>query len=421
MAGESEYHPRDEKEVAAIFAEVREQGGKVLPAGTGTKLAWLRPFFGSVPGGLVVVRSGLLSQITDLDPANLTVSVQAGMSLLHLQETLASHGQWLPMESPWGDGATVGGIVSAGLAGPASLGYGLPRDLVLGVRAVLPNGRAVRFGGKTVKNVAGYDVSKLFVGSFGSLGILVEITFRLRPLPPGERTVLVGGLGYSELDEAIGELLRSPQPIVALEVLNQPALRRLGWPFPSAEGGCGIAVRIDGAAPVLSAAVDKLRKVLSASVPDRALDVLDEPSSRQFWQRFRERLYGDWAEPCAVLRIRCRVRDVVEVVQRLSGAPEAAVWLGAGTGHGFLRVERGYLSRGIVEYLEGLRGSLTERETRLDLFSVPAEDFPKLMDSKCLFWQLHPKAQERAGRLKRIFDPEGLLVPFLAFGGTDGN
>src|SRR5207244_12472196 len=115
------------------------------------------------------------------------------VTLVDFQKHLAQSGQWLPIDPPDDGRATLGGVIASGLSGPQTLGFGLPRSFVIGMRAVLGDGRQIKAGGNVVKNVAGYDLCKLFTGSYGTLGFVTELTFKLRPLPEETRTVVACG------------------------------------------------------------------------------------------------------------------------------------------------------------------------------------------------------------------------------------
>src|SRR3979490_2243374 len=127
------------------------------------------------------------------EPADLVGTAEAGWALSALQKQLGSAGQWLPIDPPDDGRATLGGVVATGLRGPHSFSFGSPRSYVIGMRVVLADGRAIKAGGSVVKNVAGYDLCKLFTGSYGTLGLITEITFKLRPLPAETRTVVASG------------------------------------------------------------------------------------------------------------------------------------------------------------------------------------------------------------------------------------
>jgi len=186
----------------------------LVPRGNGTQ-----PDFGNVDAGpAVLLRSTRLADVVEHDPANQVVAAGAGMTLGALQDLLADNGQWLPVRPPGGAEHTLGGIAALGACGRERLRYGAPRDLLLGLKFVSGTGRLISAGGRVVKNVAGYDVTRLLVGSAGTLGLLTELTFRVLSLP--ERCVALRAAGTLEgCAAAAGELLRSkldPALIVAV-------------------------------------------------------------------------------------------------------------------------------------------------------------------------------------------------------------
>jgi FAD/FMN-containing dehydrogenase len=144
----------------------------------------------------------------EYDPPNQTVTVEAGMSLAELQEALKANRQWMPIRPFLGNDTTVGSVVALGAHGPERLRYGAPRDLLLGLRFITGTGRLVSTGGKVVKNVAGYDLGRLLVGSAGTLGFLTELTLRVSSIPESCRAVRACG-SLEKIASAAGELLRS--------------------------------------------------------------------------------------------------------------------------------------------------------------------------------------------------------------------
>ena len=179
--------PASIREISDVLIYAAEKGLSVVPAGSGTKLG-----IGNPPEKVDLVVSTLrLNEVLEYEPGDLTATVQSGVRLADLQTKLAENGQCLPLDPPYLSQATLGGIVAANSSGPSSLCYGTSRNRVLGLKVVQPKGSVVKCGGKVVKNVAGYDLNKLYIGSFGTLGIITEISFKLNPLPEVERTVLI--------------------------------------------------------------------------------------------------------------------------------------------------------------------------------------------------------------------------------------
>lgn len=187
--------PADAEQIAALLTAAAAAGAGVIPRGGGA-----HQHLGTPPSRAdLVVETTRLTGITDYTPADYVVAVRAGTPFRELQQALAANGQWLPLDPPGADTATIGGLVAANRNGPRRLLWGSIRDLVIGIRVALPTGEVIKAGGKVVKNVAGYDLAKLFIGSRGSLGIVVEATFKLRPLPEAESFVQAQ---FESLDEA---------------------------------------------------------------------------------------------------------------------------------------------------------------------------------------------------------------------------
>lgn len=172
-------YPANAREVSEAVRLAADNGWTVAAVGGGTQLD-----YGDVPGPLAVaLHTRRLDRMVEYSPSDMVVTVQSGMRLVDLQRRLAEHGQMLAVDPVCDDGATVGGVVATGVSGPGRVLYGTLRDMLIGAQIVLADGGMVRAGGKVVKNVAGYDLSKLFIGSFGTLGVLTECTFKLKPLP----------------------------------------------------------------------------------------------------------------------------------------------------------------------------------------------------------------------------------------------
>ncbi len=405
--------PGDEGTLAKFVENYAGDQRKILASGSASKLAW-----GAVPdvSELTVVRLTGLNKITDHDPANLTVSVEAGVPYRILQQTLAEHGQWLPLDSPWSEEATLGGIVAAAASGPRRYGYGAPRDLVLGVRLVLPDGSAVHFGGKTVKNVAGYDVTKLLVGSFGTLAFLTEITFRLRPLPSEERSLLVSFDDPDSLDRAVETVLRSPDPVVAVEAVGPRGADLLDSRGVSvAAGAYLLAFRLEGTGPVLEVAAQRLASGLGGSSTGAGPTVLEASDSATFWSNYERAFYRDWQRAGAVLKVRGPVRNAVKLLAVLESVGAGHVWVGAGTGVGFLRVESDDVD--LVSLLGEVRSALRPLQARADLLVAQPSAARLVCDAGIPLWEIPNSLLAKMREVKRIFDPADLLAPGRFVGG----
>ncbi len=187
--------PRSAEQIAAALRICAEAEANVVPWGGGTAMA-----IGNPPLRLDLVISTIrMNRLIEHDHANLTVTAQSGITLNALQTSLRPQKQFVPFDPPFPERSTVGGIVAANLNGPKRSSYGSVRDLVIGMKVVLGTGEQIKAGGKVVKNVAGYDLCKLFTGSLGSLGILTELTLRVAPVPERSAT----GIALGTLAQAV--------------------------------------------------------------------------------------------------------------------------------------------------------------------------------------------------------------------------
>ena len=171
--------PTSVQEIQEVLQFAVEHNVSIMPAGAGTKLG-----IGNSPQKVdIVLATTRLNSVVEYEPADLTVTVESGIRLKDLQTELAKHRQYLALNPPYADRCTIGGIVSTNASGSFRLRHGTARNQVLGLRVVQADGTVVKSGGKVVKNVAGYDLNKLYIGAFGTLGILTEVTLKLSPIP----------------------------------------------------------------------------------------------------------------------------------------------------------------------------------------------------------------------------------------------
>src|SRR5205814_2314689 len=159
-----------------------------------------------------------LNRLLEHKAEDMTATVQAGMSLADLQKELARRGQWLPIDPPNPERLSIGALLATNASGPRRFGFGTVRDYLIGMTAVLADGRVIHAGGKVVKNVAGYDLMKLFVGSRGSLGVIVEATFKVLPRPETEHFVEVNCDSAGHADQLLEAVLSSELAPVVLDL-----------------------------------------------------------------------------------------------------------------------------------------------------------------------------------------------------------
>ncbi len=241
--------PRNTQEVSEVVKFANREDLAIVPWGSGSKMS-----MGNPPERLdLVICTSRMNHMLDVDTSNLTITVEAGVKFRDIQARLAteedrcylpledlatvagevlcsdrSHsGCFLPIDPSCSNTATIGGVVATNSAGPRRLLYNLPRDMILGVRVVAPNGEIAGAGGKTVKNVSGYDISKLMVGAMGSLGILCEMTFKLLPLPEKMETLLLSFDSFSDASDLANRIFETSLLPAAVEVMNSTSFTNL--------------------------------------------------------------------------------------------------------------------------------------------------------------------------------------------------
>ena len=208
---------------AAAIGIGREHGLAMIPVGNGTTLQ-----VGWPPRGFdVALSTRRMHRLIDHNAADMTITLQAGVTLAALDTMLARAEQWLPLDPPRPDTMTVGGLIAADRNGPQRLAYGRVRDYLIGVQVVMADGSIVRGGGRVVKNVAGYDLPKLLIGSYGTLGVIAEATFKVRPRPAERRTYVSPAASLAEAAQRALQLLDGPG-VTFVEVVNAAAARSCG-------------------------------------------------------------------------------------------------------------------------------------------------------------------------------------------------
>ena len=215
--------PVDRLQLAEVLQWASSEGVGILPRGGGTR-TWL----GNVPRKAdVVLDLGAFNRVLDYQPADMTATVEAGVNLASLQEHLAPGGEFVPLETAQASRSTVGGILSVGAGGPLSYAYGLPREWLIGIGVISAQGVSTKAGGKVVKNVTGYDLNKLYTGSLGTLGVIVEASFKLLPNNPHSGMLLASFPSLAASISAGRKLLQSPAAPMGCHSVTSGVSRRL--------------------------------------------------------------------------------------------------------------------------------------------------------------------------------------------------
>ncbi|GLZ04338.1 glycolate oxidase [Actinomadura sp. NBRC 104412] len=230
--------PATVAEAAEVMRVAAEHDLAVVPRGAETRLDW-----GTPPHRCdLLLDTARLDRVVEHAAGDLVVTVEAGLGTDRLAEVLAEKGQRLALDAPL-PGSTVGGTIATAAAGPLRLRYGSPRDLVIGLTVVRADGRVARSGGKVVKNVAGYDLGRLFSGSYGTLGLIVEATFRLHPVPAARAYLTCAVPDGTRAHEVVQAVLHSPAAPSAVECAARDGALTLGVLLEGVDAG--VAARIE--------------------------------------------------------------------------------------------------------------------------------------------------------------------------------
>jgi glycolate oxidase FAD binding subunit len=303
---EAAVFPGSVEEVRAVVEVAGAAGTPIVPWGGGTAAGVGTP---ARRAGLMV---GLarLARLIEHEPGDLTATVEAGMTVAALQSALRARGQWLSLDPAEPERATIGGVIAANASGPRRHLYGTARDLLIGVTVVTGEGVIVRGGGKVVKNVAGYDLPKLFAGSFGTLGILVEVTLKLRPAPDAERLVSVGFDRLKDAGAAARAVMASDLIPSALDLLDAEAARPLGLAAAPA-----LAVGFDGLLEQVEWQCAELAR-LTAPLGGHRVETL----SPDTWSRLATAARSAFDAPAAVMKLAVLPAAVAETMEQGANA-----------------------------------------------------------------------------------------------------
>jgi glycolate oxidase FAD binding subunit len=410
--------PGTQDEVSKVLAACAGENAAVIAWGGGTAMG-----LGNRPRRAdVVILLDRLDRIVEFDAANLCVTVEAGAKLAALQAALAQKKEILPLDPPADAKVTAGGLVATNLSGPSRLLYGTARDWVLGMRVALPDGERVHCGGKVIKNVSGYDMNKLFIGSLGTLGIITEVTFKLLPLPATRAGVV--GL-FPDLAQATGVVRKTLESVLlpeALELLGPEAVTllapRLG--LEAQPGAYGLAVALAGSRET----VERQVQDFSSLFRDAGGRVTPLPDGRTVpaWDAIRN-VFGFLPVPpsaralCKIAVPISRTADLFATagaVGRRHGLP-GAVTAHAGSGvvwACYLVGPKAPPEEVLADALEGLR-----REAETAEGSLVVQEAPASIKVRVDAWGKPRDGFDVMKRLKAEFDPRGVCNPGRFLGG----
>ncbi|MEG4347039.1 FAD-binding oxidoreductase [Microcoleus sp. A003_D6] len=412
-------YPNTQEELAAVIAWVRQNRCAVLPCGSGSKLDWgglvkldsdppqppltrgeqdvvkvglFKGDLGGSPdaGGIVAVSTGRLNRLVEHAVGDLTVTAEAGMKFADLQEILAASGQFLPIDPAYPQEATLGGIIATADAGSLRHRYRGVRDLLLGITFVRSDGKIAVAGGRVVKNVAGYDLMKLFTGAYGTLGIISQVTFRVYPLPESSGTVVLTG-ETNALSQTAQILLSSALTPSAIDLLSPELVAKLGL-----GKGTGLIVRFQSIAESVKQQSARLLEV-GEKLGLQGTNC-GENDEHQLWQRLPETMWNSGTKSAIICKIGIRPSEAVKAINEL---PVQDALIHAGSGLGVLRFETA-----TAQTLLQVRRGCEAKGGFLTVLAAPT-DIKQQLD----VWGYTGSAIDLMRRIKQQFDPENLLSP----------
>jgi len=378
--------PFSENDLIEVVQLAHQNRWTIIPSGNGSKLNW----GGVVKNPQIILSTQNLNKIVEHAVLDFTVTVEAGLKLIDLQRELAKFGQFLPIDPAYLDQATLGGILSTADTGSYRNGYGSIRDLVLGVSWITSAGKVAKAGGKVVKNVAGYDLMKLFTGSYGTLGIISQITFRIYPLPQDSTTLVITG-NFEQIIKLTKIISHSNLTPTMADLLSQNLLKRIDL-----KGNIALALRWQTITESIGVQIEQVKDSAQKLACYSIIYTQNEEAG--FWQelkasiRHREK---DFSILCKVGMQPSKISDFLLLIKELPVL--AQIHLASGLG--YLKLDR-------VVLLPQLRGYLEEAKGFLIVLEAP-------LSSKTTFepWGFQRNVLDMMIQVKKEFDPLDILSP----------
>jgi glycolate oxidase FAD binding subunit len=378
--------PQTQEDLAAVVAIASQNKWTILPCGNTTKLDW----------GNLVKHSELLLSTQNLNRliehaiADLTVTVEAGMTFANLQAILAQKGQFIALDPAYPETATIGGIIATADTGSRRQRDRGVRDMLLGITFVRHDGKIAKAGGKVVKNVAGYDLMKLLTGSYGTLGIITQVTFRVYPLPAASQTVLLTGK-TDALNQVTKSLLSSTLTSISLDLVSSPLIEKIGIGKEM-----GLLVRFQS----IPESVKEQAKRLLEMGQNLGLsgNTYTDTDDTNLWQQLKQQIWSIESSSPILCKIGMLPSEAVNTLNQLQ---QETVLIHGGVGLGVLRLETS-----TPEKLLEIRRWCEAKGGFLTILKAPIE-----LKEKIEVWGYNGNSLDLMRRLKQQFDPQNLLSP----------
>lgn len=392
-------YPSIAEELKSVITRAYNNGWGVLPCGSGTKLGW-----GGVSKGVdLVVSTERLNRVVEHAVGDLTVTVEAGVKFADLQEILLKTGQFLPLEPAYPQEATIGGIVATADSGSWRQRYGGVRDMLLGISFVRSDGQIAKAGGRVVKNVAGYDLMKLFTGSYGTLGILTEVTLRVYPVQEAAATVVLTG-EKDAIASATKTLLASALTPTAVDLLSTKLVTQLGL-----GQGIGLMVRFQSVTDSVKEQSSRLLEVGQQLGLQGTL--YTDANEANLWQSLQEQIWRAPHQPAITCKIGVLPTAAVTTLTQLDTLTSSTGlgFIHAGSGLGRLRLDSAAVT---PETILEMRRHCQAQSGFLTLLEAPIS-----LKQQLDVWGCNGSALNIMSQIKQQFDPKNLLSPYRFVGG----
>ncbi len=394
--------PGSVAQVQRVMESAAARGVAVVPAGFGAHLGLgapsRRPF--------LALSLASLNALVDHQPANMTLTAEAGADLHGLQAAVAVAGQWLPVEPPLPDRTSVGGLISADLSGPSRFSQGTVRDLLIGITVVRADGSLAKSGGRVVKNVAGYDLGKLYCGALGTLGVIVEATFKLRTLPEARAVVRIARGDMAGAERLLDRVLTAPL---------EPSFIELVARLPASVPGCVVMVGLAGAKEDVADQAATLSSLVGGD--DRLEELSDEEGGAVVAELRDAPALGEPVLGLKVSVLPARLAAFITALEDEGARNGSTMAVQAHAGNGIIHLRmsppddsdvRGWA----VAAVDRLRGEATGLGGTL-VVERASPDLKPALD----LWGVLPEGLELMKSIKRALDPTGVLSPGRFLGG----
>jgi len=407
------FAPSTKEEIGEILREANSREWSIVPFGAG-----IHQHIGNlIPRYHAALSLEKLNQIPEYEPQDLVVKVESGCRLADLQDRLARDRLYLPIDPDGFEQATVGGIVATNTSGPLRFAQGTIRDYLIGISLVQPDGKWTKFGSRVVKNVTGYDMCKLYIGSFGTLGVLVDFFFKLKPIPPFSKTVAFVLKGLDEARVGLERLIHSPLTPVALELVNPEGTRLFNEQRPWVKDSDHylFLVRFMDLEKAVDWQVEQLQEMWK-ELFIQGVSLSSPSEQEQIWRLLRED--APWLKssgaPKVKLKINCGSSRMVDCIRRLESYGKersSAVLVKAHAGSGIIRAYYDYdpspaAIQQLTDHIRAFRIHLRPARGTVILESAPA-NLKKSID----VWGYEYKDKSLMQSIRNQFDPHKILNP----------